>query len=596
MGDEYELKLELTPEQVRSLPRNPLVKSLSQGRSATQKLYSTYFDTPTRSLDAHEMALRVRRMGRRRMQTLKVRANGPSGLQHFKEFECDIAGEHPQLSNIMEKGLRALIDKEKLAESVAPVFTTDFTRRRWRLSLQETTIELALDQGEIRSGDRTLPICEAELELISGRPSRIFELALSLQESMPFRLESRTKARRGYDLAADFVPQPVYGERPALARNISLRNAILSVARTCRDHFRANEPAVLSSTDPEGIHQMRVGIRRLRALLQAVRRFLPPARYEPLARELGWLQRELGPARDWDVFIADCLEPLASLQPEDAGLARLLADAGALRATAYEGARTALRSPRYARLVLQLNLSLAQDNVPGNRPLLALPGMAKPWLDTARSGPAKEASGKRRRKRARSGDDQQPYDEAPLFMDAAPAKDVVQRQAGKAYTRVAPLKELRADSMLSRRHAADPGLDEPARTFAEQLFAERGRKLKKCARGHEQLDEAQLHKLRIEAKKLRYAIEFFGNLFEGKATGKTTKALSALQDSLGGLNDAAVGHRLLQELVHAHPDYGSAPEIAHAFGLVNGWQAHRLAEGRSKFGLCWKHYEDVALS
>ena len=592
MGDEYELKLELTPEQVKSLPRNPLVRSLTQGRSVAQKLHNTYFDTPTRSLDAHEMALRVRRMGRRRMQTLKVRANGTSGLQHFKEFECDIAGEQPQLSNISEKDLRALIVKENLADGVAPVFTTDFTRRRWRLSLEETTIELALDQGEIRSGDRTLPICEAELELISGRPSRIFELALSLQESMPFRLESRTKARRGYDLAANFVPKPVYGERPALAPDISLRNAILSVARACRDHFRANEPAVLGSTDPEGIHQMRVGIRRLRALLQAVRRFLPPARYEPLARELGWLQRELGPARDWDVFIADCLEPLAALQPEDAGQARLLADAGALRIAAYEEARAALRSPRYARLVLQLNLCLAQDDAPGNRRLLALPGMAKPWRDTAPSVAAKEGSGKRRRKRSRSGDVQQQYSEAPLFLDVSPDDDAAPRQSGKA----ASLQELHADSMLSRRHAADPRLDEPARTFADQLFAERGRKLKKRGRGHEQLDEAQLHKLRIQAKKLRYALEFFGSLFEGKAIGKAIKALSALQDSLGGLNDAAVGHRLLQELERAHPEYGAAPEITHAFGLVTGWQARRLAEGRSNFGQCWKHYEDVALT
>jgi inorganic triphosphatase YgiF len=593
MGDEYELKLELTPDQVRSLPSNPLVRSLTQGRSSAQKLHSTYFDTPTRSLDAHEMALRVRRMGRRRMQTLKVRANGPSGLQHFKEFESDITGEYPQLSNITEKDLRALIDKESLDENVAPVFTTEFTRRRWRLSLEETTIELALDLGEIRSGDRTLPICEAELELISGRPSRIFELALSLQESMPFRLESRTKARRGYDLAANFVPQPVYGERPALAPDISLRNAILSVSRACRDHFRANEPAVLGSIDPEGIHQMRVGIRRLRALLQAVRHFLPPTRFEPLAQELGWLQRELGPPRDWDVFIADCLEPLTALQPEDAGLAQMLADAGVLRIAAYEGARTALRSPRYARLVLQLNLCLAQDDVMGKRPLLALPGMAKPWLDTATSVPAKEVSGKRRRKRSRGGDvQQQQYGEASLFLEASPDEDAAPRQAGKA----APLKELSADSMRPWRNAADPCLDEPARIFADHLFAKRGRKLKKRGHGHEHLDEAQLHKLRIEAKKMRYALEFFGNLFEGKMISKAIKALSSLQDSLGGLNDAAVGRRLLKELVRTHPDYDAPPQIAHAFGLVTGWQANRLAEGRSRFGQCWKHYEDVALT
>ncbi len=595
IGDEYELKLELTPAQVTSLSRNPLLHSLTCDRAAAQRLFSTYFDTPARRLREREMALRVRRMGRRRVQTLKVPANGTSGLQHFKEYECEIKGERPQLSSITEKHLRTFIDKEKLADSVAPVFVTDFARRRLRLALEETTIELALDRGEIRSGDRSMPICEAELELVSGRPSRIYELALALHESVPFRLESRTKARRGYDLATNVVPPPVYGERPALASGISLRDAILTIARACRDHFRANEPAVLGGTNPEGIHQMRVGIRRLRALLQAVRRFLPTVRFELLSGELGWLQRELGPARDWDVFIAESLEPLAAGQPEDTGLAQLLADAGALRCTAYERARAAVRGPRYSRLVLQLNLWLSQDDMPTNGPLLAARGSARPCADESAPATAKDVMAKQSSKRRRRGHGRRQHDEALLFLDEPLTEEDPSPPAEMADPHVGSPETRRAGN-LSPGVRVDPRLDRPAREFAEELFAERDRKLRKRGRNREKLDEAQLHRLRIEAKKMRYAFEFFGGLFEGKAVAKAVRALSAIQDSLGGLNDAATGRSLLQELAQVYPEDGGRPEIAHATGLVTGWQVCRLVEGRSHFDRCWKRYKKLALT
>jgi len=594
--DEYELKLALTPEQVDKLSHSRLLHSLTRDRAATQRLFSTYFDTPSRSLQAREMALRVRRIGRRRVQTLKVAANGPTGLQHFKEFEVEIHGERPQLSGIKEKSLRAFIKKENLGEQVEPVFVTDFARRRRRLVMAETIIELAMDRGEIRSGGRTMPICEVELELISGQPSRLYELALALQESVPFRLESRTKARRGYDLAMNVVPPPIYGERPVLAPEISLRDAIMAIARACRDHFRANEPAVLGGTDPEGIHQMRVGIRRLRALLQAVSSVLPPARFEPLAEELNWLQSELGPARDWDVFIADTLEPLAASQPADTGLSQILADAGALRSAAYERARAALHTSRYARLVLQLNLWLAEGFLPAKDPLLAVPGSAKPCLDESAPAAANKALAKHHGKPRRSGEVPLQRDEGQLLGDVWLAKDVSRAPAVMSDPHVWPPSAHGADTGLSPQVTVDPRLDGSALAFAEDLFATRDRKLRKRGRDHQKLDEAHLHRLRIEAKKVRYAFEFFGSLFESKAVKKAIKALSAIQDSLGGLNDAAIGHRLLDELAQAHSEDSAAAAIAHARGLVTGWQTSRLVVGRSHFDRCWKRYKKIALT
>ena len=86
-----------------------------------------------------------------------------------------------------------------LAERLQPVFRTRF--RRWARLLvlgDGTRIELALDQGRIEAGASEAPICELELELKSGRPEALFELALALQQDLDLRPEPRSKAERGY--------------------------------------------------------------------------------------------------------------------------------------------------------------------------------------------------------------------------------------------------------------------------------------------------------------------------------------------------------------------------------------------------------------
>src|SRR5262249_25532283 len=83
------------------------------------------------------------------------------------------------------------------AATLTPVFETEFERRTWPLQMFDSSIELALDIGEIRSGPQKMPLCEAELELRSGGRGRLFELALALHDNVPVSLATRTKAARG---------------------------------------------------------------------------------------------------------------------------------------------------------------------------------------------------------------------------------------------------------------------------------------------------------------------------------------------------------------------------------------------------------------
>jgi CHAD domain-containing protein len=64
----------------------------------------------------------------------------------------------------------------------------------------------------------------------------------------------------------------------------------------------ANVPGAIVGTDPEFLHQLRVGMRRLRAALHAFRGTMRRDDVRALRRALRQVSRVAGPARDWDVF------------------------------------------------------------------------------------------------------------------------------------------------------------------------------------------------------------------------------------------------------------------------------------------------------
>ena len=361
MSDEIELKLGLDPEQLNRFRRHGLLRSLAQGRARTHHLVTTYYDTPGLALRRQGAALRVRqRDGKGLCQTLKVPANRASnGLaQHFQEYESEIESERPDISLIEDATAASVFGDGSIADELRPVFTTDLQRRVLDVRLVDTDIEVALDVGEVRSGDRKMPICEAELELKSGKSARLFELALALQESIPVHLERRTKAARGYGLMSGAAPRPVRADKIALDPKGSVVEGFPILAQSCIDHVIANEAAVMDGADPEAVHQMRVGLRRLRALVAIFRPLLVDEVGEYLRAELRWIQGALGPARDWDVFIDETLGTLAARPEKHPGLDIMTRLANRARDEAYIQARTAVRSSRLTKLLLRLDVWL----------------------------------------------------------------------------------------------------------------------------------------------------------------------------------------------------------------------------------------------
>ena len=208
MEQEVELKLRLTADAAKQLRDNVLVKSIGNGEGKTSELQSVYYDTPDLDLKRQGMSLRVRNNGSQRIQTLKVPVGANAGLQNRTEFNRQISGNKPDLRPGANKDLPEAVVGNGLAQQIKPVFKTEVIRTAWDLSFRGADIELVLDQGTIKSGRRKKPICEAELELKSGDPRRLMELALELGDMVPFSVDARTKAKRGYELFTGSEPAP----------------------------------------------------------------------------------------------------------------------------------------------------------------------------------------------------------------------------------------------------------------------------------------------------------------------------------------------------------------------------------------------------
>jgi CHAD domain-containing protein len=161
----------------------------------------------------------------------------------------------------------------------------------------------------------------------------------------------RSKADRGYALVGGEPVAAVRAPEIELDPKMSTGAAFHAIATGCLHHLAANEPAV-RARDAEGVHQMRVGLRRLRAAIAVFSDLLDDDETAHIKAELKWLTGELGPARDLDVYVTGNIKPLRRTLPGKRGLEALQHDLDARRAGAFARARRAVESSRYRTLML----------------------------------------------------------------------------------------------------------------------------------------------------------------------------------------------------------------------------------------------------
>jgi CHAD domain-containing protein len=160
------------------------------------------------------------------------------------------------------------------------------------------------------------------------------------------------KQARGATRAS--LPLPSHARAVRVAADASMDELLVAVMSECTRHILANCDAARRGRSGGGVHQLRVGARRMRAALGLFGSQLPPEPTAALREELRWAAGCLSSARDWDVFLHQTLEPLLATDPADPSLRRLLAAAQAARGEAYRESRKALESTRFDELAGEL--------------------------------------------------------------------------------------------------------------------------------------------------------------------------------------------------------------------------------------------------
>ena len=365
---ETELKLALDPSHVDRLRRSAV---LSKAVCTEVDVDNVYFDTSTRLLQRHQLALRVRRIDGRWLQTLKAGGKSSGAVSRRGEWETPARVLRSQgrldLARLSDSPLPDLLASQKGRVALLPVFRTRTRRAQWIVERAGATIEVALDIGEISAkGERGAlrePICEVELELKQNNnqngPAALIDLALELldvtaKHSPALTPVARSKAERGYQLAAQRPATAVKASAKAFVENVTPKATTAGALRAVVAHglavLTANIERLLRYDDPEYVHQSRVALRRVRS---AIRLFDREQRDVPrsLTDELRWFARALGEARDWDVIADETLPSLSKGIGVDA-TKPLVAKADGRRRQAREDIRKAAQSARYAALVL----------------------------------------------------------------------------------------------------------------------------------------------------------------------------------------------------------------------------------------------------
>jgi CHAD domain-containing protein len=278
-----------------------------------------------------------------------------------------------------------------------------------------------------------------------------------------------------------------------------MQSAFQAIAAACLRQLVANQPVMLDG-DSEGLHQMRVAVRRLRAAISLFSDMLPDPQTNALKAELKWIMGELGPARELDVFLKRVVKPVADRKGP--GIAVLSRELRQRRESAFARAHAAVENPRFRALVFD----------------------TAAWIE--------------------AGDWMRYRDDLARIFRARP---------------IAP-------------------------AAAEQLHR-RWKVILKSGKQLGTLDPRRRHKLRIQAKKLRYAAEFFAGAFPRKKSARRRQdfvaALEKLQDALGDLNDIAVHEELSKRLLDASANpgkrRGGRVKKAFAAGRMSGREEARIA-------------------
>ena len=271
---EIELKLQILDKAMwETLPKSAWLKGLIVAESAkVETMEATYYDTPSRTLWKTGYAFRVRREGGSWMATLKGAGESEGGLHQRREWNVPILG--PELDQEVFRqmeGADKLVKSLKGQPGLEPLFKTVFTRWSVLVHLQNSPglLELVMDKGVISAEDKNEDIFEVEIELKEGTAQDLLVFGAELSRRFPLLPEEKSKYYRGLCLAGLPVVSKAKSTAPWPSTVGTFLAEAVGTVLTAQTTYFAKQDAV------EGIHDLRVALRKLRSRLSFVAPLFP---------------------------------------------------------------------------------------------------------------------------------------------------------------------------------------------------------------------------------------------------------------------------------------------------------------------------------
>jgi inorganic triphosphatase YgiF len=313
MSQEIEIRFAAPERELRRIAKASTLQGFHIGRAKTQRLKTIYYDTPELSFSKQGFSFRVRENGRGFVQTLKDQSSGALASERH-EYECTIPTADPDLNLIPDSELRERLKHLANGVSMKPVIETEIQRTTRALKNSAgDEIELAVDRGEIRTlinGHAPLAVSELELELKHGEPAALYDVARRLSRKNPLTVHTESKSARGMRALEGEAVCAHKAGRTELPPDCTAEEAFRLTLLHCLRHIARNAPAVAEARLPEGVHQIRVGLRRLRAALSASGGEFRVRDLESLDERAKNLSDIFGSTRELDVFATELLAPV----------------------------------------------------------------------------------------------------------------------------------------------------------------------------------------------------------------------------------------------------------------------------------------------
>jgi CHAD domain-containing protein len=470
-----------------------------------------YYDTEDWSVLAAGWVCRVRRQRGHDKVTLKSLEGAEAAVLVRSEISQAIEAqeEHAPLS-LADGPVREKLDSLLGDKPLVGLFRVSARRTVYELDRSGANplrLELDVDECRIEAEKTTekatgvLEFTELELESQTGSAADLESVAALLHDEAGLTRGRFSKFERGLQAAGLEIDALLV---PPQAAAISEADPVLTLLyHYLGEQFgmiRRQHPRAVEGVDPEGVHQMRVATRRMRAVMKGFRDVLGDDVVTRFNKELRWLARNLGRARDADVTQRDARE---SNDVDADHYERFLAEE---TVGAYEHLVGVLQSDRCAALEAELN----------------------------------------------------------RFIAAGPTS-AMQKTFGNLSVAECARQFVRSALMQLLMHGDSIDADSPAK---------------------------QLHKLRIEAKRFRYLLDFFSTV-QTETWLQTTEAVTKLQDVLGEHQDAVTAQERLTDYAASVPlDEVNRNKLV-VTGRLLQKEEERMAACRQQFTETWSEFKTL---